>query len=199
MILDILSRTIIYLIYSNNNNKCLVSWQYNFIFSLMLTFSSFLFASLWIMWLYLVKGHMSSHMTRVHDLSCDHGLFLLCTWVTLTLYLCFIYSYTMTHSPYLWLPWEFTHHWLILPHHILQYDVTTYINMPSMWLVRYTSNFASFWLIVDCLALALTAKELSRGVLTMMLTSPIWAPQERIPCTYGSQSCVCSSDTPCYD
>ena len=71
---------------------------FNFLF-LCLPFS-FSFTLLWVTWLYLVMGHMFSHMmghltchmTRAHDQSHDHGLFLLRTWVTMTLYLCFIYS-----------------------------------------------------------------------------------------------------------
>ena len=50
---------------------------------------SFLFTLLWVMWLYLVMGHMFSHMMghltchmmRAHDQSHDHELFLLRTWV----------------------------------------------------------------------------------------------------------------------
>ena len=58
---------------------------------------SFSFTSLWVTWLYLVMGHMSSHMMghmtcrmmRAHYQSPDHGLFLLCIWVTITLYVVF--------------------------------------------------------------------------------------------------------------
>ena len=67
------------------------------LFSLLCLPFSFLFTLLWVTWLYLVMGHMFSHMmghltchmTRAHDQSHDHGLFLLRTWVTMTLYFVF--------------------------------------------------------------------------------------------------------------
>ena len=76
-----------------------LDWCHNstILFSLLCLPFSFLFTSLWVTWLYLVIGHISSHMMghltyhmmRAHDQSPDHGLILLCTWVTMTLYFVF--------------------------------------------------------------------------------------------------------------
>ena len=76
-----------------------VSQQYDFIFSLCLPFS-LSFTSLWVTWLYLVMGHMFSHMMRhitmAHDQSHDHGLFSLHTWVTMTL--CFMFHLFLAYD-----------------------------------------------------------------------------------------------------
>ena len=83
--------------------------------------------------------------------------------------------------------WGTTHALIGLIVH-LQNPKWHYANMPSTWLVRYTSNFARFWLIADLLALVLAAEELSWQVPTTTPTSPNLSTTERIPQTYGSQS-----------
>ena len=100
---------------------------------------SFLFTSLWVTWRYLVMGHMFSHMIghltchmmRAHDQSHDHGLFLLHTWYDSLPCVSSIFSLWLT-LPNLWLPWELPCHWLILPHHTLQYDLTAYVYLPIL-------------------------------------------------------------------
>ena len=57
----------------------------------------------------------TSHMSHYDSLFCVSSI--LSLWLTL---------------PNLWLPWELPHHWLILPHHTLQHDVTAYMYLPIL-------------------------------------------------------------------
>ena len=67
----------------------------------------------------------TSHMSLYDSLLCVSSI--LSLWLTL---------------PNLWLPWKLPHHWLILPHHTLQYDVTVYMYLPiiSTLVVVYKSG-----------------------------------------------------------
>ena len=126
------------------------------LFSLFCLPFSFSFTLLWVTWLYLVMGHMFSHMMgyltchmmRAHDQSHDHGLFLLrmshydsllCVSPILSLWLTL---------PNLWLQWMFqTIHrtyWLILPHH--PYSMMSLTTCTLLFLVHsqlYISQ--AFW------------------------------------------------------
>ena len=63
-------------------------------------------------WLWTI---FTSHMSHYDSLLCVSSI--LSLWLTL---------------PNLWLPWELLRHWLILPHHTLQYDVTAYVYLPIL-------------------------------------------------------------------
>ena len=117
-----------------------MSRQYD-LFSLLCLPFSFSFTLLWVTWLYLVMSHMFSHM--VGHLTChmtkgtwsvtwpwtiftshmSHYDSLLCVSSILSLWLTL---------PNRWLPWELPCHWLILPHHTLQYDVIAYVYLPIL-------------------------------------------------------------------
>ena len=67
----------------------------------------------------------TSHMSHYDSSLCVSSI--LSLWLTL---------------PNLWLPWELPHHWLILPHHTLQYNVTIYVYLSilSTLVVVYKSG-----------------------------------------------------------
>ena len=102
-----------------------IVWFYFLLLCLPFSFS---FNSLWVAWLYLVMDHMSSHM--ISHLTMSYFYFV---HESLWLFTCVssLPSLWLT-LPNLWLHWELPCHWLILPHHTLQYDVTVYVYLPIL-------------------------------------------------------------------